>query len=145
MGVLEALLPGPAAPVDAKALRRFKEDHGRELAAFRDHLEQELMKAASLPEADAREQQAAISARTLARERDEIVAIMEKRRWPGIVFGSLAGVGAVAAGVAAPFIVGGGAAAAALVAPGLIPAVYAALKDLEPSLILERAQSRMPP
>jgi hypothetical protein len=54
---------------------------------------------------------------------------MEKRRWAHIVFGSVAGVAAVAAGVAAPIVTGGGAAAAAFAAPGLIPAVYAALKE----------------
>jgi len=129
LGVLEALLPGPAAPVAAKALRRFKDEHGDELAAFRDHVDEELLKAAASEEVDAQERQAEISAKTLARERDEIVSLMEKRRWPGIVFGSVAGVGAVAAGIAGPLVLGGGVAVAAFGAPGLIPAVYHALKD----------------
>jgi hypothetical protein len=100
------------------------------LGAFRDHIDQELLKAARLEEADAREEQAAISARILAKERDDLVRLMEKRRWPGIVFGTVAGVGAVAAGIAGPIVLGGGLAAAGFAAPGLIPAVYHALKDV---------------
>jgi hypothetical protein len=129
LGVLEALLPGPATPVDAKALRKFKDEHGDELAAFRDRVDEELLKAAGLEEADAQAEQARISAAKLKRERDEIVSLMEKRRWPDIVFGSIASVGVAAAGVAGALVLGGGAAAAAVAAPGLIPAVYAALKD----------------
>ena len=131
LGVLEALLPGPAATIEVKALKQFKDDHGDELAAFRDRVDEELMKAATLAEPDAQREQTAISARTLTRERDEIVKLMQAHRWTNIVFGAVAGVVAAAAAVAAPFVVGGGLAASALAAPGLIPAVYASLKTVE--------------
>jgi hypothetical protein len=130
LGVLEELLPGPAAPIDAKKLKAFKDDHGPELAAFRDCVDEELLKAAGLGERDAREQQAEISTRKLVRERDKIVELMRKRRWPDLVFGSVAGAGAAAVGLVGGLVLGGPAAAAALAAPGLLPAVYGALKDV---------------
>ena len=99
--------------IDAKALKKFKDDHGPELAAFRDSVDQELLKAANLE------------------ERDKIVELMRKRRWPDLVFGSIAGVGAVAAGIAGGLALGGPVAGAALAAPGLVPAIYGALKDVQ--------------
>jgi len=130
LGVLEDLLPAPAESVTVKELAKFKRDHGRELAAFRDHIDEELMKVAMLAESDASEEQARIALRRLLRERDEIAEMMERRRWPRILFGSIAGLGVAAAALAAPLVVGGGAAAAAFAAPGLVPAVYAALADV---------------
>jgi hypothetical protein len=131
LGVLEELLPGPAAPIDVKALKKFKDDHGPELAAFRDSVDQELLKAANLEELDARERQTEISTRKLLQERDKIAELMRKRRWPDLVFGSIAGVGVVAAGIVGGLALGGPVAGAALAAPGLIPAIYSALKDVQ--------------
>lgn len=130
LGVLEELLPGPAAPIGAEALKGFKNDHGPELTAFRDRVDEELLKAATFEEADARKRQAEISMRKLIQERDEIVDLMHKRRWHDLVFGSVAGVGAVAAGIAGGLVLGGPVAGAAFAAPGLIPAVHSALKDI---------------
>lgn len=129
LGILDELLPGPAAPVDAAALRRFKDDHRDELSAFRDLVDGELLKAAILDDADAREKQAEISTRQLVRERDNLVALMQRRRWPEIVFGSIAGVAAAAAGVAGGLVLGP-VAGAAFAVPGVIPAVFAAVKDV---------------
>jgi hypothetical protein len=111
-------------------LKAFKDDHGPELAAFRDRVDEELLKAASFDEADARERQVEISMRKLVQERDEIAELMRKRRWHDLVFGSVASVGAVAAGIAGGLVLGGPVAGAAFAAPGLIPAVYGALKDV---------------
>jgi ABC transporter len=126
LGVLDELLPAPAVPPTPRELAEFKREHGPQLAAFRDRVDEELLQAALLPEQDAREERANLAARGLLRERDDIVELMGQRRWPRIVFGSVAGVAAAAAAVAAPFLVGGGVAAAALAAPGLLPAVYTA-------------------
>jgi hypothetical protein len=130
LNVLEALLPGPSDAIEVKALMRFKEEHRDALAAFRDRVDEELLKAAALAEPDAQREQTAISARTLTRERDDIVKLMQAHRWTNIGFGSVASVVTAAAAVAAPFVVGGGVAASALAAPGLIPSIYAALKDV---------------
>ena len=130
LGVLDVLLPGPPPTVSAAELREFKGDHGDQLAAFRDAVDEELMKAASFSDEDARKEQAGIAARRLVRERDELVKLMEGRRWSGIIFGSVAGLAVAGSAVAAPFVVGGGAGAAAFAAPGLIPAIYGAIKDI---------------
>jgi hypothetical protein len=129
LGVLDGLLPGPATPIDAKELKQFKADHGPELAAFRDVVDEELLKAAGFEHADAGAKQAEISTRRLMQERDKVVALMQRRRWPDLVFGSVAGVVAAAAGVAGGLALGGPIAGAAFAAPGLIPAVYGALRD----------------
>jgi hypothetical protein len=131
LGVLDELLPAPAVPPAPRELAEFKREHGPQLAAFRDRVDEELLRAALLPEQDAREERASLAARALLRERDDIVKLMGQRRWPRIVFGSVAGVAAAATAVAAPFIVGGGVTAAALAAPGLLPAVYIALGDVK--------------
>jgi hypothetical protein len=131
LGVLDELLPAPAVPPTPRELAEFKREHGPQLAAFRDRVDEELLQAASLPEQDAREEQASLAARGLLRERDDIVKLMGQRRWPRIVFGSVAGVAAATAAVAAPFLVGGGVAAAVLAAPGLLPAVYTALENVK--------------
>ncbi len=127
-GFLKGLLPAPERSVPAKELAKFKRDHKDELASFRDCVNEELLKAAAFVEADAQDEQAEIALGRLRRERAQIVALMERRRWPPIVFGSIAGVAAATATVVAPLVVGGGATAAAFAAPSLIPAAYAALQ-----------------
>jgi len=131
LSVLEELIPGPATPIDARVLKQFKDDHRPELAAFRDLVDEELLKVANFEDADARERQAEISTRRLVTERDKIVELMQRRRWPDIVFGSVAGVAAAAVGIVGGLALGGPIAAAAVAAPGLIPAVYGALKDVQ--------------
>jgi hypothetical protein len=50
LGVLEQLLPAPAAPIAAPELANFKREHGPQLASFRDQVDEELLTAAALPE-----------------------------------------------------------------------------------------------
>jgi hypothetical protein len=126
-GLLEGLLPAPEPSPPAQELANFKCDHRDELASFRACVNEELLRAAAFVEADAQEEQVEIALGRLRRERNQIVALMERRRWPRIVFGNIAGVAATTAAVVGPLVVGD-AATAAFAAPSLIPAAYAALQ-----------------
>jgi hypothetical protein len=130
LGVLDELLPAPSAPISARDLAEFKRSHAAELARFRDAVNAELLRAAALPEHEAREAQADIGMRDLIRQRDELIAIMNRRQWPRIFLGSVAGLITATAAVAGPVVTGGDAKTAAFAAPGLIPAAYAVLKDV---------------
>ncbi len=114
--VLEKLLPAPSGTVSVDELVRFKSDHARELVAFRLHVERALLEIGQVPEIDAREELAGIVAGQLAAERDELEAAMTRRRWPGIVFGAVAGV----LGAVAPLATGH-------VDPGAVPAIVNAV------------------
>jgi hypothetical protein len=130
LGILEELLPAPAVSIPAQELAKFKRDHEEELVSFRDRVNEELLKVGALVEDDAQQEQAEISRRNLLRERDQIVGLMSRRRWPGIVFGGIAGLVGAATTAAAPFLVGGGLAAAALGAPGMASGSYAAIRGM---------------
>lgn len=135
LSVLDELLPAPAY-LPAAELADFKRAHTAELVAFRDCVNSELLRSLALHETDARDAEAQISLRSLVRQRDQLASLMERRRWPSITFGSVAGLIAAAGGVAAPFVIGGGAETAAFSAPGLIPAIYGVLRDAKPSTAL---------
>ena len=96
----------------------FKRDRGRELAAFRLHIEESLIDIGSVSDYEAREDKARIVAARLANERDELEAAMKRRRWPGIVFGAVAGVLGAAAPLAGHDVTA---------IPAVVSAVYSAI------------------
>lgn len=126
LGVLESVLPGPAAGVPAKEIVDFKERYKDRLGAFRTYVEEELLAIALIEEQDARLRKRQLVEERLRGEIDEIVARMRERRWPKIVFGTVCGIAAV--GVAAIGAVTTGGVAVALAVPGLVSGAYAAIE-----------------
>jgi hypothetical protein len=124
--VLERLLPAPDALIPAKELKKFKEKHRDRLHAFRDCVDEELIRAASLKDEDAQEEQARLAGQRLARDRDTLVEAMRERRWPRIVFGGVGGLVAAGAALATPLVGGESTAAVALGSTGLLPAIHTA-------------------
>jgi hypothetical protein len=123
---LDAILPGPEGPVAVQDLVTFKERHVDTLRAFRTAVESELLRLALIEDNDARVREKTLTEDRLRQEIDAIAAAMRKRRWPKIVFGSIAGIASVAAAATAAAATGG--AALAFAAPGVISGAYAAVE-----------------
>lgn len=128
--LLEDLLPAPAKAIGAKDLKRFKDDHQDELAAFRDAVDEELIKIASLTDRDVQDEQARLSAARLSRQRDEIGKLIARKLSPQILFGAVGALAAAGFAVAGPLVVHRSPADAAFAAPGLIPAIHAAVSEV---------------
>jgi hypothetical protein len=137
LGMLEAVLPGPDEPVAVSELVRFKERHAGELRAFRLRIEQELLRIAQIEDEGVRARGQTLTEEQLRLDIDGIAAEMRQRRWPKILFGTIAGLAAVAATGAAA--IGTGGAAVVLAAPGVISGAYAAVQGLP-----QRQRSRSP-
>jgi hypothetical protein len=126
LGVLDAILPGPEEPVAVDELVRFKERHADPLKAFRTQIETELLRIALIEDDEARTREKKLTEDRLRQEIEEIAAAMRERRWPKILFGTIAGLAAVGATGAAALGTGG--AALAFAAPGVISGAYAAVE-----------------
>jgi len=126
LGLLEAVLPGPAQPVSVEEVVSFKEAHADELTAFRTVIESELMRIAVIDDEEARTREKSLTEDRLRQQVDEIAAEMHRRRWPKVVFGTIAGLASIAATATAA--VGTGGVALAFAAPGVISGAYAAVE-----------------
>jgi hypothetical protein len=125
LSLLEAILPGPEEPVPVRELATFKERHADTLKAFRTAIESELLRIALIDDDEARGREKARTEERLRHEIDEITAAMRQRRWPRILFGTIAGLAAVAATGAAAL--GRGGVALAFAAPGVISGANSAV------------------
>jgi Family of unknown function (DUF6236) len=128
LGFLDEILPGPERPVPARDLIGFKEQWSEELNAFRTLVESELLRIALIEDAEARTREKALTEERLRREIDDVASAMSRRRWPQIVFGTVAGLASVATTAIAA--AGTGGAALAFAAPGVISGAYAAVRGL---------------
>jgi Family of unknown function (DUF6236) len=124
MGVLEAVLPGPADDISVADLVSFKERYGDLLSRFRRHIEERLLDVALVPDAGAREAKLGFLKAELEDELGEIQGKM-RPRWPQLVFGTLCSVVGAAIPVGAALATGALPVAGAAL-PGLMNAVYTA-------------------
>lgn len=131
MGVLEAVLPGPAEDIPVADLVAFKERYADPLARFRRHIEAQLLDLALVPDAAAREAKLGFLKAELADELEEIQTRM-RSRWPRLVFGTLCNVLGAAIPVGTAMATGALPVAGAAL-PGLIGAVYSARSEMRGS------------
>jgi hypothetical protein len=123
--LLEAILPSPSEPVSARELVEFKEKHATMLTRFRTTIESELLRIALIQDDEARMREKSLTEDRLREQTDGIVSAMHRRRWPAMVFGTIAGLVSVGAGAALAATTGG--AALAFAAPGVVSGAYTAV------------------
>ena len=128
LSVLEEILPAPEGPMAIRELADFKERQSESLRSFRNMIESELLRIALIDDDEARAREKQLTEDRLRREVGQLASAMRQRRWPRIVFGTIAGIASVAATAAAAVEVGG--AAIAFAAPGVISGAYAAVERL---------------
>lgn len=126
LSLLEGILPGPEGQVPVQDLVAFKERHAEQLQAFRTLIESELLRIALIEDDGARAREKRLTEERLRQQVEELAAAMRQRRWPRILFGTMAGLASVAATGAAALGTGG--AALAFAAPGVISGAYAAFE-----------------
>jgi Family of unknown function (DUF6236) len=107
-------LPAPSAPVPARELVSFKQDHQERLSRLRVHLDGRLADIAAVDDEDLR----LVKTKSALQEiRDEVAVLQErmaKRAWPQIVLVGVGGVVGSALALASTVATGGGALALGL-------------------------------
>jgi hypothetical protein len=107
--LLEGILIGPSADISAYELRRFKDQHGAQLRAFRRRVEYEVDNLLTIGDREVRDLRVTQLSRTLKDEIAEIAAELGQPRYGGLLgFGSLCTLGAIGAAGTADLLAGTG-------------------------------------
>jgi len=121
MRVIQGILPAPTRGITVLDLVKFKTQHHDLLHRFRRHIESSLINITRTPDEMLRTKEAQMFGEELREQREEILALMRRRRWPQIAFGAVAAAMPLVGG-----IVIGNPASALLGLPPLAYAIYTA-------------------
>jgi hypothetical protein len=124
IAVLSRALPAPSGGVTPEEIAEFKRDHAEQLVDFRIEVTRRALEATAAAPA-ARQELAETYGAELGRMADELAASMERRRWPRIGRGALAGLGGALA--TADAVATGGLLTQATAATGLVAAAWGAI------------------
>ena len=90
MRVIQGILPAPTGGIPVLDLVQFKTQNHDLLHRFRRHIESSLINIARTPDEALRIKEAQMFEEELREQREEILALMRRRRWPKIAFGAVA-------------------------------------------------------
>jgi len=99
MRVIQDILPAPVKVIPVSDLVKFKNQHHDLLQRFRKHIESRLIKVASNQDAELRAREEQFFKEELREEREEILALMRRSRWPQIAFGGVAAAMPILGGI----------------------------------------------